>query len=255
MSARHSASVSDADIHLEGAGPLYHKLRRSLEEAILSGRLGSGEALSPERDLADSARVSRVTVRKAIDQLVRDGLLVRRRGSGTFVSRSLALLAQPASPAPSPPTEDMFWPASNLRTEWLERQITSPSSDEMMALGLSAGAKVARLARLRISGGLPFAIERSCVSVEFLANPLSVSTSIYAALQDRDARPVRAIQRLFASPIREPDASVLGVADGAAGLLVRRVGFLHSGRPVEFTCSLCRGDTDGFVNEFTIPET
>lgn len=54
-----------------GSGPLYLKLRQSLEEAILSGKLNHGDALPPERDLADYASISRVTVRKAVDDLVR----------------------------------------------------------------------------------------------------------------------------------------------------------------------------------------
>ena len=68
-----------------GSGPLYLKLRQTLEEAISSGRLNHGDALPPERDLAEYANISRVTVRKAVDDLVKDGLLVRRHGSGTFV--------------------------------------------------------------------------------------------------------------------------------------------------------------------------
>src|SRR5690606_23386824 len=68
-------------------GPLYVKLRQMLEEAITSGKLNYGDALPAERDLADHANVSRVTVRKAVDDLVKDGLLVRRHGSGTFVAK------------------------------------------------------------------------------------------------------------------------------------------------------------------------
>lgn len=60
-----------------GGGPLYLKLRQTIEDAINGGRLKHGDALPPERDIAESACVSRVTVRKAVDDLVRDGLLVR----------------------------------------------------------------------------------------------------------------------------------------------------------------------------------
>lgn len=65
--------------------PLYQQLQRSLREAIQKRVLGPDDALPPERDLADELSVSRITVRKAIDGLVEEGLLVRRQGAGTFV--------------------------------------------------------------------------------------------------------------------------------------------------------------------------
>ncbi|HXV31753.1 MAG TPA: GntR family transcriptional regulator, partial [Sinorhizobium sp.] len=90
MSHPLAAVLPLASLQSGGTGPLYLKLRQSLEEAILSGKLNHGDALPPERDLADYANVSRVTVRKAVDDLVRDGLLVRRHGSGTFVVRPVS---------------------------------------------------------------------------------------------------------------------------------------------------------------------
>ena len=65
--------------------PLYQRLQRALRDAIDRGILGTDDALPPERDLAGEFNVSRITVRKAIDGLVNEGLLVRRQGSGTFV--------------------------------------------------------------------------------------------------------------------------------------------------------------------------
>src|SRR4029453_15905430 len=65
--------------------PLYQQLQRALREAMDRNILGADDALPPERDLAADLGVSRITVRKAIDGLVSEGLLVRRHGSGTFV--------------------------------------------------------------------------------------------------------------------------------------------------------------------------
>jgi len=73
---------------LDGRGnlPLYQELQRALRKAIDSRILGPDDALPSERDLAADFAVSRITVRKALDGLVADGLLVRRQGSGNFVS-------------------------------------------------------------------------------------------------------------------------------------------------------------------------
>jgi GntR family transcriptional regulator len=66
--------------------PLYQQLQRALREAIDTGMFGPAEALPAERQLAAELAVSRITVRKAIDALVEEGLLVRRPGSGNFIN-------------------------------------------------------------------------------------------------------------------------------------------------------------------------
>ena len=65
--------------------PLYQQLQRALRRAIETRALAPDDALPPERELADELKISRITVRKAVDGLVGEGLLVRRQGAGTFV--------------------------------------------------------------------------------------------------------------------------------------------------------------------------
>ena len=74
-------SFDDAD-----QGPLYLQLSRRIQEAISSGQLNPGDSLPPERELASRCGLSRVTIRKAIAELVISGQLIQRRGSGTFVA-------------------------------------------------------------------------------------------------------------------------------------------------------------------------
>jgi GntR family transcriptional regulator len=137
---------------------------------------------------------------------------------------------------------------------WIERSTSHPAPEEMMTLGLSGDSRVARLTRLRSLAGRPLAIERTCISSEFLPDALCVTSSIYKTLADANFRPARAIQRISACNIADPDASMLGVTIGAAGLLTKRVAYLASGRPIEFTRSLFRGDADCFVTELTLIE-
>lgn len=104
------------------------------------------------------------------------------------------------------------------------------------------------------SAGQPLAIERICISSEFLPDTRTVTSSICNTLADASFRPVRAIQRTFALNIEDPDATTLGVAIGTAGLLTKRVAYLASGRAIEFSRSLFRGDAEGFVSELTFLE-
>jgi Transcriptional regulators len=246
-----SALLPLQSLQSAGTGPLYVKLRRSLEEAIRSGRLEHGHALPPERDLADYANVSRVTVRKAVDDLVRDGLLTRKHGSGTFVVKPMPRVEQPLTSLTSF-TEDMARRGLVTRSEWLERGLFHPSPEEMMMLGLAPGTRVARLGRLRMGNDLPLAIEHASISAEFLPDPMSVTGSLYAELEKKNARPVRAIQRISACNMKNPEAGLLAVPVGAAGLSIERVSYLASGRVVELTRSLYRGDAYDFVAELSL---
>lgn len=246
-----SAILSPEDLQSGGSGPLYVKLKQSLEDAILTGKLMHGQALPPERDLAEFAHVSRVTVRKAVDELVREGLLSRKHGSGTFVMKPVSKMQQPLSRLTSF-TEDMARRGYSTRSEWLERGLFHPSPDEMMKLGLKVGMMVARLGRLRIANELPLAIERASLAADILPDPSVVGTSLYAELHRSGHSPVRAVQRISACNVTKEDATLLAVPIGSAGLAIERVSYLASGRVVEFTRSLYRGDAYDFVAEMTL---
>lgn len=236
---------------VQESGPLYLKLRGRLERAIGEGMLGEGDALPSERDIAELASVSRVTVRKAVQDLVRDGLLVQRQGSGTYVARATGRVEQPLSRLTSF-TQDMERRGWTSHSQWLEKGLFSPSPEEIVALALAPGDEVARLARLRIADGRPLAIERASISAAMLPDPDAVSQSLYAMLEADGYRPVRAIQRISATNLSSDDAGLLQVRAGDAGLRIERISYLESGRVVELTRSLYRGDAYDFVAELTI---
>jgi GntR family transcriptional regulator len=234
------------------AGPLYLALRRGIEKAIGEGVLGPGEALPAERELAALADVSRVTVRKAVQDLVASGLLVQRHGSGTFVAPGVAHVEQSLSSLTSF-TEDMARRGLKAESVWLDRGIYTPSPTEMVVLGLKSEESVARISRLRIANGTPLAIERASLSAAILPDPRAVEHSLYETLARSRHRPVRAIQRLSAALLDdEDDARLLGVPKGSASLNIERTSYLASGRVVEFTCSRYRADAYDFVAELRL---
>jgi len=231
--------------------PLYLKLKRSIEDAVRSGLIGPGDALPSERDIAARADVSRVTVRKAVQDLVKGGVLVQRHGSGTFVAPRVERVEQSLSLLTSF-TEDMARRGMSVRSKWLDRGIYPPSPEEMMVLGLSSTDMVARVSRLRIANDTPLAIERASLSSTVLPEPEAVGTSLYATLQKTGNRPVRAIQRISAANLGEADAQLLEVPAGSASLNIERISYLATGKVVEFTRSVYRGDTYDFVAELRL---
>jgi GntR family transcriptional regulator len=235
----------------QGGAPLYLRLRKSIEDAVRSGRIAPGDALPSERDIAIRADVSRVTVRKAVQDLVRGGILVQRHGSGTFVAPPVGRVEQSLSRLTSF-TEDMARRGMSVRSTLIERGLFQPSPDEMMKLGLSADEKVARISRLRIADETPLAIERASLSATVLPDPDGVGVSLYEALERTGNRPVRAVQRISAANLGEVDASLLDVAAGSASLNIERISYLASGRVVEFTRSVYRADAYDFVVELRL---
>lgn len=239
------ASLAQRVGSLEGSGPLYRRLQDALRSAIESSVLNPQDALPPERELATDFAVSRITVRKALDALVAEGLLTRKQGAGTFVSgRVEKQFAKLTSFS-----EDMIARGRKPRSEWLLRASANVTPEESLTLGLSPGAPVYRFHRIRFADDLPMAIEYSTIPGSGLGSAEAVQDSLYDALNAAGNRPTRALQRLRAVCVDGERARLLGLEPGAPALYIERRGFLDDGRVIEATQSWYRGDAYDFVAE------
>lgn len=236
---------------VHATAPLYERVKRLVTGAVRAGELRPGDAIPAERDVAARLDISRVTVRKAYSELVREGVLTQRRGSGTFVASPVRRIEQPLSRLTSF-TEDMRSRGLKTTAQWLDRGLGLPSPEEALRLSISPADKVTRFHRLRHADGEPMAIELAVIPQRFLPDPDAVGTSLYDALEARGFRPVRALQRLHATALQGREARLLGQADGSPALLIERVSYLADGRTVEFTRSHYRGDSYDFVAELSL---
>ena len=229
--------------------PLYQQLQRAVREAIENQLLAPEDALPSERQLAEDFAVSRITVRRAIEGLVAEGLLVSRQGSGNFVcSRVEKNFAKLTSFS-----EDMRARGSRPHSVWLKKALGSVTPEEALKLALSPGTEVYRFHRLRFADDAPMAIEYATVVASCLPSLESVGASLYGALSEQGNRPVRALQRLRALVLSDEQARLLQAAPGDAGLMVERLGYLRDGRAVELSQSIYRGDTYDVVAELSEP--
>jgi len=225
------------------ASPLYMQLAQSLAQAIRDGIYQADEALPSERVLAEQLELSRVTARKAIDRLVEQGLIVRKRGSGNYIAPKLE---QPLTRLTSF-SEELHQRGFVPSSRWLARGFTPAAPDEQLSLELKSGERVARLERLRLADSVVMAYEVSVLPQSVLPDPQAVEASLYTHLGDR--APVRALQHIRALNADARLAGLLEVAVGAAVLFITRVGYLASGKAVELTHSYCRSDYYDFVAE------
>lgn len=225
--------------------PLYLQLADLIRGQIKDGGIKTGDALPSERELSEAIGISRVTVRKSLDVLLREGLLSRRHGSGTYIAPRIEQPAALLAAFSTDMTIRGHAPGSIL----IEKATGLPTSDEAMALGLSPDQPVHRLARVRTADGEPLAIERAVVPATSIPSLDEVGTSLYAALEAHGAKPVRGLQRLQASLATTQEAKLLSIPAGAAVLRIERRGFLANGTPVELTRSAYRGDRYDFMVE------
>lgn len=235
------------------AGPLYRGLARILNELIEEGRLAPATGLPPERDLAEQLGIGRITVRNAYKELLTQGAVEARRGSGTFVAERPVRMSQSLWRLTSF-SQDMISRGKEPGARVITNRTDRPSPDEAFRLGVGVDTAVVRLDRLRLADGVPMAFERAVVPRHYLEADRVEEASLYAALTRRGYKPVRALQRLTAVTLDPGTAKLLGVHRGAPALLIERVAHLEDGRIVEYTRSHYRADAYDFVAELKIGE-
>jgi GntR family transcriptional regulator len=171
--------------------------------------------------------------------------VVRRHGSGNFIAPRLE---QPLTRL-STFTEELKQRGFEPRSQWLRRFIGTAQAEEIIALGLPTGARVARLERVRLADETPMALEYSALPALILPQPERVEDSLYSHLAARGHEPVRALQHIRAANATERQAGLLAIPPGQALLFITRFSYQADERPIEITHTWCRSDYYDFVVE------
>lgn len=238
---RASAALARAD----GSQPLYQRLARALNEALEVGDNAESPAVPSERTLSARLGISRVTVRKALDELTHAGMVRRRQGARTVATKRVQKTLSKLTGF----SDELRARGSVPDHRWLSRQTVLPTPSEAMALGISGEDAVVRLVRVRTADGVPLAIERATVPQAILPSGDLVDTSLYATLTALGAAPVRGMQRIRAGIMTQIDATLLEHEVGAPLLIIERRCFLADGRAVEFTETRYNGESYDFLTE------
>ena len=250
--ARARAAASPAAPGADGLAskPLYRQVRESLIRRMVEGVWAPGAPLPSEMQLAAELRVSQGTVRKALDEMAAENLVVRRQGRGTFVARH---------------DEDrILFQFFKLVSDdgvrrFPESRVLSiakgkASEKEAQALALARGARVIRIRRMRALGGVPILVE-DLVLPEALFPGLveaGVPNNVYGLYAARYGVTVaRAREKLKAVAAPAEDAAVLGVPPGTPALLIDRLAFSLEEVPVEWRVSLCLTGTMHYLSDLT----
>ncbi|MCY4265877.1 MAG: GntR family transcriptional regulator [Gammaproteobacteria bacterium] len=225
--------------------PLYIQIAKSIRLKINEGKIASGEALPSERELCELTGASRVTIRKAVDKLIDEGLLWRKQGSGTFVSERIEVQTTHLGGF----TDDARARGEEPGSIWLIRNYANPTREEAEKLNVPMSSAVARLGRVRLSGGEPLAIEHAVVVASRLPPIDEIEDSLYAALEIKGKRPQQGRQKVRASLASPTEAGLLSIQENSEVLRIERLTWLDDGTVIEYTRSAYRGDRYEFVTD------
>ncbi len=236
--------------------PLYQQIKTLLLRSLQSGEWKPGDAIPSEFDLAARFRVSQGTVRKAIDELATDNLLVRRQGKGTFVAthaeqhiqyRFLRLLPDTGTLAAQGSAERRIIECRRLRA----------SAEIARQLELRTGDPVLQVRRVLAFAGVPTILEDIWLpGVAFKGLTLEALADdkgpMYALFETQfGVRMVRAVEKVKAVGAEAEDAALLDVPLGLPLLSVERLAYTYNNVPMELRRGLYRTETRHYHNELS----
>ena len=231
-----------AEINLRSPIPKYYQLKEIIRDLIEKDELGVGEAIPPERELCEWYRVSRMTARQAVMELVNEGLLYRVQGLGTFVAEPKV---HQGTGRLTSFTEDMRERGMEVSSTVVGVRVEEAGPVVARLLRIDPGDRIVRVRRVRNADGKPMALETSHLLYEvakgILGEDLS-GRSLYEELGKAGVRVATAEQSYEAVLVNESESAHLGVPVGSPALLIERVTFNANDRPFEYVKSVYRGD-------------
>lgn len=238
------------DLERSGPIPLYFQVAQKIESAIMDGELPAGSRLENEVALGDRLGLSRPTVRRAIQELVDKGLLVRRRGIGTQVvhgqvTRGVELTSL---------FEDLTRSGKKPSTKMLEVKEVKADSKMAEILAVALGSPILYVKRLRLADNVPVSILENWLPADFvdLDRDAMIEHGLYQLLRSRGVNIRVAKQRIGARKSTTLESELLEIDKNSAVLTMDRTAYDNSGRAVEFGHHCYRPDLYSF--EVTLVE-
>jgi GntR family transcriptional regulator len=228
--------------------PLYGKVEEVLASEIARGVHQPGDQLPSEDELLARFGVSRITVRRAVQNLIQRGILEIRRGRGTFV------LAPKVSQELTKLTgfvEDMDTHGRKASARVVSQGVVAASARVAEHLGISRGTRVMRIERVRLADSVPMSFDETYLPLdvgrEIVRNDLRVRP-IFTLLEERYGIPLsEAEYSLEAAAAPRHIADALGVPEGAPIFRIERTSFTGGGKPIDYEILSYRGDLIRFV--------
>ena len=228
--------------------PLYDQIERNLRDLIVNGHLKPGEAMPGEWDLADLYGVSRLTVRRALEELVRQNWLEKKHGVGTFVRQpTMATIAAGKLSF----TEQMRSIGREPSSRYIGQRVIAATNKIARALHIQEGDPIIEITRVRLADNTPILLETACLSIvrfpTLESHDWSQDESLYKVLNDEYEISISAMDHTIKPvTLTETEARYLNAQAGIPALLSQIIALTPNGEPVEYAWSVSNGDKSEF---------
>ncbi|MBW2058312.1 MAG: GntR family transcriptional regulator [Deltaproteobacteria bacterium] len=223
--------------------PLYYQIAEAILEIVEKDHLKPNDQIPSEEQLGQIFGVSKMTVRQALAKLVRDGLLERRQGFGTFVAEKK--IERKATRLVSF-FEDIQKKGMVPGSRVIEKKIVTPSKQVMEKLRVDEDEEVFKITRLRFANGMPLAVNCAYIPERLCPHLLEEELG-HGSLSELVEKRYRlyveyAVQNIQAVRATSYEASLLGIEKGDPLLLMERTMFDRDNLPVSYYVNWIRGD-------------
>lgn len=234
--------------------PLYYQLKQILLDEINSGTLKEGDIIPTELDFAQLYNISRTTIRQAITELVSEGYLYRKKGTGTFVSKPK--INQDFIRKIETFNDEMRRKGLKPSTKVLKLELIDADFEAAKKLHLSPGEKVIQLNRLRFADNDPIVYIETLLPYQLCKAVFHrdlVTESLYDILSESENTKVKKVIRSVEAVLSEPqDASLLNIETGAPVQRIEFISYSSEGIPVEYSISRYSGAKNRFTVELIL---
>ena len=230
--------------------PLYYQLKQILRDKMECGEWLAHALLPSENELCKQYCISRPTVRQALADLEKEGVIYRIRGKGTFVAEPK--LNDSILQSLVGFHEQVITKGKKIRNNVLEQSVEPTGRRVAKSLEIEEGTPVIKIRRLRYVDDEPFSIVTSYLPYNLCPQVLEedfTHKSLYSVLKNNGFKIERAIRTLEPILASDEHESLLYVKQGASIHLLQSTSYLDDGRPIEFFRAMIRGDKSRFVVE------
>lgn len=238
-------------IDKESPIPFYVQIRDTIRSSIKQGQLKPGELIPGESDLCEYFDVSRTVIRQALDNLHHEGLIVRKKGKGTFIRepKIFERFGQEITGFHQEMTSMNY----QIKTDVLVEDVVSADEDLAQYLSINIGDPLVYIKRLRYLEDEPILIVSSYYPYDKFGNLLDedlASISLYELIEKQMGYELRSGRRSIEAAIADREqAKLLRINEGDPILLTNSIIYLEDGTPIEYYRSYHRGDRYRFEVE------
>jgi GntR family transcriptional regulator len=225
--------------------PAYSQLKAIINNRIQSGEYAEGGIIPSERELAKHFGISRMTVRQALNEMVAEGVLVREKGIGTFVSKRKIQQKNISSFSETVRAKGMV-----PSTKVLYFKKETAGDDISAKLDISKNEQVYAVKRLRLANGIPVGLEQVYIPVSFCPDLEShqLEASLYQLINDRYGIRIDYMDNIIeASVTTAEERKLLKINTSTPVLRISGVSYISGGRKFSYEKDIYRGDQYSYI--------